>query len=310
MKKIIITSLTITWLLLAWNTFADSEITTDMEIPSPYMTNIGETGAEMNELTQKYDLIIRNNNILSDYEYNNKTYYTKKILTDDLVIPAEISKKAKRIYFLVEEWNSRIFYNKEMWGMAKDEISDVKKEYNYKTVEFNEWKTKYIFNTSDLVKDFKEGEYKSVNITLVAELSDKEKIYLSNTEYISIEDKASVLEKLKELKDTAWTSNYWYYDPESIEKYLEKSGEKMTRENYKKALTKVQIKLKSLITKNEDNKTQIFKSITKETDFEGNIEKYSNYSEVNNLLTNVSSATINQLQKLRSYELIDSIFGR
>gem|GEM_PF-5605792 len=79
----------------------------------------------------------------------------------------------------------------------------------------------------------------------------------------------------------------------------------MSREEYKKTLTKVQTKLKSLLTKNEDSKKEILKSIAKETDFNTNLDKYTLYSETNNLLSNVSSATLGQIQKLRSYDLID-----
>lgn len=312
MKKTIMTTLVASSLLLAWNTYADSEMmtTTTLVDPIPAVTNIVETGSTTSELTEKYDLIIRNNNILSDDEFNNKTYYTKKITTENLIVPEEISKTAKRIYFLVEEWYSRIFYNKEMWGMDRDEAANVKQEYNYKTVDFTAWKKEYIFNTADLVKDFSKGEYKSVTITLVAEFSDTEKLYLSNMAYINVADKASILDNLKYSKDPTWSSYYGYFSPESLWDYLDKLWEKMTREEYKKTLIKVQTKLKTLVTKNEASKKVLLDSIKKESDFEANLDKYTLYTETNNLLMNVSSATINQLQKLRSYDLIDSVFWK
>jgi len=309
MKKAILITLATSWLLLTWNTYAGGEMMTTQDMPVTNLTSSYETWTLVSDLSLKYDLIIRNNNINSDYEYNNKTYYTKKISTENLVVPDEIKQKAKRIYFLVEEWNSPIFYNKTMWA-AEDQSTDVKKEYNYKIVDFTPWKTEYTFNTIDLVKDLKDGEYKSVTITLIAELSDTDKLYLSNSAYINIADKQSILEQLNALKDPTWTSYYGYYDTDSIGKYLEKLWEKMSREEYKKTLTKVQTKLKSLLTKNEDSKKEILKSIAKETDFNTNLDKYTLYSETNNLLSNVSSATLGQIQKLRSYDLIDWIFGK
>lgn len=310
MKKTILTTLVASSLLLAWNTYADEAImTTTVAEPTLYATEITQTGVVSSDLSMKYDLIIRNNNILSDDEHNNKSYYTKKITTEDIVVPEEVTKKAKRVYFLVEEGNSRIFYNKEMWAMA-DEATNVKKEYNYKIVDFTPWKTKYTFNTVDLVKDLKDGEYKSVTITLVAEFSDTDKLYLSNMAYINIADKQNILETLKYAKDPTGTSYFGYYDTDSVGKYLEKLGEKMTREKYKATLTKVQTKLKTLIAKNEDSKKALLKSITKEADFATNLDKYIVYSETSNLLNNVSTATISQLQKLRSYDLIDSVFGK
>ncbi len=310
MKKTILTTLVASSLMFAWNTYADEAImTTTVAEPTLYATEITQTGVVSSDLSMKYDLIIRNNNILSDDEHNNKSYYTKKITTADIVVPEEVTKKAKRVYFLVEEGNSRIFYNKEMGAMA-DEATNVKKEYNYKIVDFTPWKTKYTFNTVDLVKDLKDGEYKSVTITLVAEFSDTDKLYLSNMAYINIADKQNILETLKYEKDPTGTSYFGYYDTDSVGKYLEKLGEKMTREKYKATLTKVQTKLKTLIAKNEDSKKEIFKSITKEADFDTNLSKYIVYSETSNLLNNVSTATISQLQKLRSYDLIDSVFGK
>jgi hypothetical protein len=84
----------------------------------------------------------------------------------------------------------------------------------------------------------------------------------------------------------------------------------MSRADYKKVLTNSQSKLKTLITRNEDSKKQILSSVTKESDFEANVDKYTLYSETSNLLNSVSSATLGQLQKLRSYDLIDSVFNK
>lgn len=108
MKKVIALTLT-SGLLLTGNVFADEAVkvapvvttSTVQELP----TNTTET------LLQKYDTIIRNNKIVQDNDYNSKTYFTKKIKTEDLVIPAEIKEQAKKIYFLVEEGNN-VFYAK------------------------------------------------------------------------------------------------------------------------------------------------------------------------------------------------------
>lgn len=307
MKKIIV--LTIAWAsLLTTNAFADKIQTTSLATTTQSVQEVWTWTVD--ELTKKYDLVLRNNTISQDNEYNNKTYYTKKITTDNLVIPDEIKSKAKRIYFLVEEWNSIVFLNKAMLASDAVETTNVNKEYNYKTVPYVEGKTEYTFNTVDLVKDLSKWEYKSVTITLVAEFSDTEKLYLSNWAYVNIANKASILEQLKNEKDPTWTSYFGYYDTQSLETYLEKLGEKMTRAEYKKVLTNAQAKLKTLITKNESSKDEILNSIKKESDFDWNVDKYTLYAETNNLLNSVSTATLWQLQKLRSYDLIDSVFGK
>jgi hypothetical protein len=84
----------------------------------------------------------------------------------------------------------------------------------------------------------------------------------------------------------------------------------MSRADYKKVLTNAQSKVKSLISKNEDSKKVMLASITKESDLAANVDKYTLYSETNNLLSSVATATQGQLQKLRSYDLIDSVFNK
>lgn len=108
MKKVIALTLT-SGLLFAGNAFADEAVKVAPVSPT---TTVQELPTTMNEtLLQKYDTIIRNNKIVQDNEYNSKTYFTKKLKTEDLVIPAEIKEKATKIYFLVEE-GGHIFYAK------------------------------------------------------------------------------------------------------------------------------------------------------------------------------------------------------
>lgn len=307
MKKLMI--LTLTWAsLFTTNAFADEMLTTTSLKEMPVTTTAQELPTSIEDMQAKYDLIIRNNNISSDHEYNNKTYYTKKINTEDLVIPDEVKENASRIYFLVEEWNSIIFYNKEMSADAV-ETNSVKKEYNYKIVDYVEWKDEYTFNTSDLVKDFENWEYKSVNITLVAEFDEWEKLYLSNSAYVNIADKASVLNNIKNTQEE-WNTYFWYYDSNSLWEYLEKLWEKMSREDFKSTLSNAQNRLKSLKSKNEASKKELLNSIQKESDFEVNVDKFALYTETSNLLDTVWNAISSQLQKLRSYDLIDSIFNK
>ncbi len=305
MKKIIAFTLASS-ALLASNTFADANVKI-MPISAP--VTIQEVSTELTEtLLQKYDVIIRNNTITSDNEYNTTHYYTKKITTSDIVIPDEIKQKATKIYFLVEEGNP-MYYAKAVSMEADTAIDTVEKEYNYKIVKFTPGKTEYTFNTADLVKDFSKNEYKNITISLIAEFSETEKLPLANPTYINIENKESILQTLKSKKDED-QSYFWYYDSASLEAYLEKWAEKISRDEYKKLLQKAETKLKSLIGKNSQEKKKILESITKESDFEWKVDAYALNAETNSLLTNVATATKLQLQKLRSYDLIDSIFNK
>lgn len=306
MKKVIALTLT-SGLLLTGNAFADEAVRVAQVVPTNTVQALPTTTTDT--LLQKYDTIIRNNKIVQDNDYNSKNYFTKKIKTEDLVVPAEVKEKAAKIYFLVEEGNN-IFYAKAL-SLESDSIAvdNVEKEYNYKVVNFTEGKTEYTFNSADLLKDFSKDEYKNVTITLVAEFANGEKLNLANPAYVSIGNKENILETLKNEKDPD-QSYFGYYDAGSLETYLEKVGDKMTRNDYKALLSKSQTKLKSLISKNEASKKETLASIKKESDFADKVETYALYSETGNLLSNVANATKQQLQKIRSYELIDSVFTK
>ena len=308
MKKLALITLT-AWVLLSSQTFADNQ---NILLTTTKLTTIASTWAVLNleTLTQKYDLILRNNNISWDNEYNSKNYFTSKLKTTDLVIPDEIKLNSTRIYFLVEEW-SPIMYFKSTMAEQVDvaNTAEVKKEYNYKTVDFVEWKSDYVFNNTDLVKDFSKDEYKSVSISLVADLKTWEKLNLTNSAYLTIWNKLRILDALLNEKNKDSNTQY-YYDNQSIENYLEKMSEKLSRNDYKKVLTNAQTKLKSLIKQNETIKNNILNSITKESDLSSNIDKYSNYQDTSSLLNSVFVATNNQIQKVKSYEIIDNVFKK
>ena len=308
MKKLALITLT-AWVLLSSQTFADNQ---NILLTTTKLTTIASTWAVLNleTLTQKYDVILRNNNISWDNEYNSKNYFTSKLKTADLVIPDEIKLNSTRIYFLVEEWSPIMYFKSTMAEQAYVvNTAEVKKEYNYKTVDFIEWKSDYVFNNTDLVKDFSKDEYKSVSISLVADLKTWEKLNLTNSAYLTIWNKLRILDALlnEKNKDSNIQS---YYDNQSIENYLEKMSEKLSRADYKKVLTNAQTKLKSLIKQNETIKNNILNSITKESDLSSNIDKYSNYQDTSSLLNSVFVATNNQIQKVKSYEIIDNVFKK
>ena len=104
MKKIILATLAWSVLFANW-VFADEKISENMEtmdimpITTSYypIDNISEN----EQLIMNNDIIIRNNYLEADYEYNNVNYYTSKIKAENIVVPKDIKEKAKKIYFLV-----------------------------------------------------------------------------------------------------------------------------------------------------------------------------------------------------------------
>jgi hypothetical protein len=108
----------------------------------------------LKDLIRSHEIIIRNNILKSDYKYNNTHYYTTKITGDNIIVPADIQDKAKKIYFLIEEGQNRFYHMEDSMLKGASSIEEVKKEYNYKIVDFKSEQKEYIFNNKDLVKDF------------------------------------------------------------------------------------------------------------------------------------------------------------
>jgi hypothetical protein len=135
--------------------FTSGAFANETPVPTLYNSSIELTSEpSVKDIMKQNEIIIRNNKLKSDYEYNNIHYYTTKMTSSDIIIPKDIQEKAKKIYFLVEEGQSRIYYEDAISLKASNNISQVKKEYNYKIVDFQSGKKEYIFNNKDLVKDF------------------------------------------------------------------------------------------------------------------------------------------------------------
>lgn len=299
MKKIIIA--TLVWsALLTSATFAD-EYTKPMLLNEPM--NIDSENITKS-LWEKYDIIIRNNFLESDYEYNNKTYYTSKIKAENIIIPEEIKEKAKKIYFLVEEWNSRVYDTYDYASSENMKIEDVKNVYNYKIVEYKEWQKEYILKNSDLVKDFWKDEYKTVTITLMADISESEKIPLSTSAYNYINIKQDILNQL--LVEAKWDDYYyWYFNSDILEKYLTSIWDKTNRTEYKKILNKMVTKISTAKKQNTQLLKDTLENIKVENDFKSNLDKYEMINESKNLLDNLNMAVKNQIQNIKAFEAVD-----
>lgn len=291
--------------LFTSSTFADYAEIMPISANTPMLISSKVLTSE--ELSMKYDVVIRNNNIESDNEFNSKNYFTSKIKTSDIVIPEEIKNNSNKIYFLVEEWHPYMLYKAEAMNDMAWGIDEVKKEYNYKVVNYTPWKTSYTFNNKDLVKDFDKNETKSVNISLVAELNNWEKVYLSNWTYLNIWNKQNILNNLKNKDELDY---FGYYNTQALEEYLEKKAEKMTKGDYLKMLTSAQNNIKNLIKQNQNAQDSMLKTITKESDFEKNVEKFALNTQTDWLLRNVLQATNSQIQKTRALEVMDNIFNK
>lgn len=309
MKKIILATLAWSVLFANW-VFADEKISENMEtmdimpITTSYypIDNISEN----QQLIMNNDIIIRNNYLEADYEYNNLNYYTSKIKAENIVVPKDIKEKAKKIYFLVEEGNNPIFYKDMVASEAGNTIENVKVEYNYKIVEFKENQKEYTFKNADLVKDFTKDEFKSVTITLMAEFSDDEKLAISNPAYVYISNKEEVLNQLLMKKNP---DNYYYsfYNSTNLETYLEKLAEKKTRVEYKAILSKADKKIFALSKQNNEGIKTFLSNLKTEWDFAKNLSKYETYNETRTLLQWLTIAVKNQLQNVKAFDAIDSI---
>lgn len=258
---------------------------------------------------EKDDIILRNNRLEADYEYNDTHYFTKKILSGKISIPEEVQKNAKSYYFLVEEGYPMIYYKSSLDAAASEDISYATDVYNYKTIAYTPNKDEYVFDSKSLVKDFSKDEYKNVTITLIAELNDGKKQPLSYPVYIYLQDKQGVLTNMY-YQEVGYDYYYGYLDPNTLGEYLETKFKTLSRSDYKKVLEKASSNLKTLTKKNDANQKEIMKKITKESDFDSVLPEYTTYMELNELLSQVGPAINNQLQKIRSYDMLDQIFGK
>lgn len=259
------------------------------------------------DIIREHEVIIRNNIIKSDYKYNNSHYYTSKITTEKIVIPEDIKEKAEKIYFLVEQGNNRIYYTKGAMEMSDEAIEEVTDEYNYKIIEFKEGQKEYIFQNEDLVEEFWEDKYLNVNITLIAEFNESEKVEISNSVYVNIWNKENTLQNVYNTSKDTENLYFGYYNSNDLEIYLEEISQKMTRTEYKKLLSKADTRIDSAVTKNNKVLEDVLKSIKKDSDFTKYTSKYKNYSETRTLLSNLGSAVKNQLQNIRAFDAIDAI---
>ncbi len=299
MKKIILTSLASALIVVPSISFAWADYMEIMPISNDITTSVEKT-----DLSDENKLIIRNNKIESDYEYNNINYYTSKIKAENIVIPEDIKNESNKIYFLVEEW-SRIFYMEDSmlsWKWGSSEVKDV---YNYKIVDFTESKDEYLFQNKDLVKNFWDDDYVWVSITLMADMKDATKMVLSNPVYIDINNKRWTLSNL--LSKNNPDRYYGYYNTSKLEDYLLEFWDKLSREQYKKILNKADSRIKSSIEKNNDTMETLLNSINKESDFEKNLDKYQALTETTQLLNSLNSAVKNQIQSIRAYDIIDAL---
>lgn len=314
MKKTIVWGLAVA-MLLTWTSYVnadEAEVLTDAPVPTLY-NNIDSTETfdtqtdVISDLYNKYDIVLRNNIVVEDMEFNNVNYYTKKINTSNIVIPDEIKEKAKKMYFLIEEQsNWPIFYNKTMDESMGNSVENVKTEYNYKKVDVDSIKWEYTFNTKDLVKELKENEYKSVSIMLVAEIEEGKEINLSNSVYIYLSNKEATLTNLL-VKENENFYNEYVYNADDIEKYLETVWAKMTRNEYKKLINGADVKITKMLKTTTEKKTKLLESIQKEEDFKSNLAKYKENFDSLNLLNNLSSAVKSQAYNIKTFDTIDSI---
>lgn len=326
MNKKAMSWIIISWLILSSTAFwmydperelekkdSDYQVQIENRMIKPVPTLMNEIGNKelLSDLQKKYSKVINNNRIESDYEYNSENYFTSKIKTDDLIIPDEIKNNASKIYFLIEEWHNYIMYKNE-W-MLSDSITETPKiedEYNYKIIDITDYdiQDEYIFQNSELVKDFDKKETnKSVNIKLVA-VVNWEDLILSNYAYVNVSSKENVLNNhYNKMKDNNY---YSYYNISVIEKYLEDMSKDMERSKYKEMLETSLSKINTLSADVKSEKTIMLDSINKESDFKLNLDKYISISEKEKLYNSLNNALNRQLQNVRSYDAIDSIFNK
>lgn len=308
MKKVILWTLLTSLVVAPWVFAATEDENMEvMPINAEAMPISAEVSDDMenSELFEEYNVILRNNNLESDYDYNNVNYYNSKLKAEDIVIPEEIKDNSTRVYFLVEEGARMMYFEDSMAVGWRGWASQVEQEYNYRVVDFEEWKEEYNFENKDLVEDFWEDEYTSVSITLMADMRDWTKLALSNSAYIDITSKRNTFSNI--LSESDVDMYYGYYNTQNLEDYLLTLSEWMERKEYKSMLSKAESRIKTAMEKNNSSMDELLDSINYQADFEKNLDEFQTHSETDQLLNSLRSAVKNQLQNVRAFDAIDTI---
>ena len=296
LKTKIITSILVLSLWLS----SVAQATSDVEIlPVPPIEN----DKAISKYFGKYGSILKNNTVKADYKYNNKNFYTKKVLLN-ISIPKELKDELTEVYLIL--WNENNYYYqyyKKDMIMLENEVSNslpkIVKEQDFKNViklkfDKNNIPKEYIFKLSDIEDKLNDNDkyWKSFSVKLYWKMKDWKEISLNSNNYNSLRFDVNSLESKTQFLRNKMYSKYgssYANINKKLDSILKKIKSKYESEKYINILDKINTKIISISEKIEKNKENIANSITTEKGFELKLKDF--------YINEMKIQTLNQIKR-------------
>ena len=315
LKTKIITSILVLSLWLS----SVAQATSDVKIlPVPPIEN----DKAISKYFSKYGSILKNNTVKTDYKYNNKNFYTKKVLLN-ISIPKELKDELTEVYLIL--WNENNYYyqyyQKDMI-MLENEVSNslpkIVKEQDFKNViklkiDKNNIPKEYIFKLSDIEDKLNDNDkyWKSFSVKLYWKMKDWKEISLNSNNYNSLRFNVNSLESKTQFLRNKMYSKYgssYANINKKLDSILKKIKSKYESEKYIIILDKINTKIISISEKIEKNKENIANSITTEKGFELKLKDfYINEMKIQTLYQ-IKSRIGREIKENKWDEMIEDIF--
>lgn len=267
--------------------------------------------ASLKDIVSKNLLQIAQNSINEDYDYNNKTYYTKKLLVT-VSIPEELKNKVTSAYislWAVSNIPSPIMYDAKSSTTTTDTSSntELKIDINKDSIP-----TEIKIKRSDLDTYVKDPSGASFNGKLILVLTDGTKLPYSNiiSFYIMKDNNDGKIAQLSTLYYTTNPSSGWANTAELLKQAFDKLSAKYPKVlDYTAALEKVSKKIDTKIISLQTEQTKLVSGIYSEEDFPKLIDPAAKIADKLNILNDIKYQISSEIKTKQSQWIIDDIFS-
>lgn len=260
---------------------------------------------------------IINNNIEEDWEFNNKTFYTKKFKAN-VVIPEDLKMYIKSSYIWVSKNFAPVPYEGMGGGGDTKEVvvtaSDIQENVNHLKInlDINNIPGDVILDRT-LIDSYIINQYgDSFMGALYLELTDGTTIPFSNNFSFYISKNNNEWKKAH-LTNLYYVNNTFagYANIQSLlEKVFEKLSQNKTTTQYIAILEKVIEKIDAKIKKIEESQNKVVESITKEEDFAKFVKPYGKVIENLNIYNDIKYQVASEVKTKQSKGIIEELFWK
>lgn len=316
MKKIIhlwlISFLTITsisgtyawggWLTGANFTYDQSDLTQSVEWIAD---------KDLKNIISKNLLSASQNSITEDWDYNNKNYYTKKLLLS-IHIPDGLKEKVNSAYIILWVNQNPIMpmYDSKITPTSIDSSSNTA-EYKI-DIDKNSIPSEIKIVRSDFDKYIKDPNGASFNGKLVLELIDGTNLPYSTMAnfYLTKDNVDGKLAQLSSLYYAQNPSAGWANTQDLLKVAFQKLQEKYKKPiDYITILEKVLKKVDSRLESVKTEQTKLVEWIRSEEDFPKLVEPASKLADKSTILTDIKYQIASEIKTKQSEEIINDIFS-